>query len=274
MHGFVKSPNGIAAPKPQHRPVNQTHHGVTITDDFGWLRADNWQDVMREPSVLDPAIRAHLDAENAHMETQLADTRGLQEVLFAEMKGRIKEDDCSLPTPDGAWSYYSRHVTGGQYPLVCRRPRNGGAETVLIDGNAEGRGMAYWSLGDIAHSPDHKLLAYAVDDKGSELFTIRFRDMETGRDLPDAIPDTRGGFVWARDGRTLFYVRLDASHRPLYVYRHTIGTAVSDDPLIYEEKDQGFYVGVEETQSGDFLQVVAHDHQTTEVYLIDRKSVV
>ncbi|MFM9941825.1 MAG: S9 family peptidase [Hyphomicrobiaceae bacterium] len=269
MHGFVKSPNGIAAPRPERRPLTTVRHGVTLKDDYAWLRADNWQDVMRDPAVLDPAIRAHLDAENAYMEAQLADTRALQEALFVEMKGRIKEDDSSVPTPDGAWSYYARHVTGGQYPLVCRQPRNGGAETLLIDGNKEAADKPYWSLGDTAHSPDHRLLAYAVDEKGSELFTIRFRDMATGRDLPDEIPDTRGGFVWARDGRTLFYVRLDANHRPLYVHRHTIGTESASDPLIYEEQDQGFYVGVGQTQSGRYLQVIAHDHQTSEIYLID-----
>ena len=269
MHGFVKSPNGIAAPRPARRPIVTIRHGVTLTDDYAWLRAENWQEVMRDPAVLDPAIRSHLEAENAYMEAQLSDTRQLQEVLFAEMKGRIKEDDSSVPTPDGPWSYYSRYVTGGQYPLFCRQPRLGGDESILIDGNREADGKPYWSLGDSAHSPDHRLLAYAVDDKGSELFTIRFRDMATGKDLPDEIPDTRGGFVWARDSRTLFYVRLDANHRPLYVHRHVIGTAAADDPLVYEEQDQGFYVGVGQTQSGQFLQVIAHDHQTSEIYLID-----
>ena len=269
MHGFVKSPNGIAAPKPARRPVTTRHHGTVLTDDYGWLRAVNWQDVMREPSVLDPEIRAHLDAENAYMETQLASTRGLQEALFVEMKGRIKEDDSSVPSPDGPHAYYSSYVTGGQYPRLVRQPRNGGPETMIIDGNREAEGKSYWQLGDTAHSPDHKLMAYAVDEKGSELFTVRFRDMATGRDLDDAIPDTRGGFVWARDSRTLLYVRLDANHRPLFVYRHTVGTPTESDILVYEEKDSGFYVGVGQTQSHRFLQVVAHDHQTSEVYLLD-----
>jgi oligopeptidase B len=269
MHGFVKSANAIAAPIAPRRPVTSTWHGVTLTDDYAWLRADNWQDVMRDPAVLDTEIRAHLEAENAYTEAQLADTRALQDTLFAEMKGRIKEDDSSVPSPDGPFEYYVGYVTGGQYPRLMRRPRGGKDETVILDGNAEAEGQAYWQLGDTAHSPDHKLMAYAVDDKGSELFTIRFRDMATGRDLPDAIPDTRGGMVWARDGRTLFYVRLDESHRPLFVYRHTVGTPTDSDVMVYEEKDAGFYVGVGQTQSGDLLQVIAHDHQTSEIYLID-----
>ncbi|NJO22943.1 MAG: S9 family peptidase [Sphingomonadales bacterium] len=269
MHGFVKSPNAIVAPMAPRRPATTTHHGVDLNDDYAWLRASNWQDVMRDPALLDPEIRAHLDAENAHTAAQLANTLDLQEVLFAEMKGRIKEDDSSVPSPDGPFEYYASYVTGGQYPRLARRPRGGTVETILLDGNIEAEGKPYWQLGGGAHSDDHTLMAYAVDEKGSELFTIRFRDLETGIDLPDAIPDTRGSLVWARDNRTLFYVRLDANHRPLYVYRHVVGTPVEDDVLVYEEKDTGFYVGVGQTQSGRFIQIDAHDHQTNEVYLIE-----
>ena len=277
MHGFVKSPKAIAAPVARRRPQSSVHHGVEMVDDYAWLRAVNWQDVMRDPAALDAEIRAYLDAENAYTDAQLAGTRGLQETLFAEMKGRIKEDDSSVPAPDGAYAYFTSYITGGQYPRVGRRPKARSAatagtspgETIIIDGNREGEGKPYWQLGDTAHSPDHRLMAYAVDEKGSELFTIRFRDMATGHDLADAIPDTRDGFVWAADSRTLFYVRLDINQRPLTVLRHTVGTPAADDVLVYEEQDPGFYVGVSQTQSGRFLQVVAHDHQTTEVYLID-----
>ena len=252
------------------RPVVTTHHGVTLTDDYAWLRAANWQDVMRDPTVLDPAIRAHLEAENAWTQAALGDTKALQEQLFAEMKGRIKEDDQSVPTPDGPWAYNSRYITGGQYPLIVRTPRNGGAEQILIDGNKEAEGQAYWQLGASSHSPDHRWLAYAVDDKGSELFTVRVRDLETGQDLPDAIPDTRGG-EWADDS-VLFYVRLDDNHRPLQVWRHIRGTDAATDVLVYDETDIGFYVGVGKTQSGRFVTIEVHDHQTSEVHLIDTKA--
>lgn len=262
------------APSAERRPVTQVRHGVTLVDDYAWLRAGNWQDVMRDPGVLDPAIRAHLTAENAYTDAALGDTKPLQDILFAEMKGRIKEDDSSVPAPDGPWEYGISYVTGGQYPRVVRRPRGGSAdmETVLIDGNREAEGKAYWGIADTAHSHDHRLFAYAVDEKGSELYTIRLRDTATGRDLEDAIPDTRGSIVWARDGKTLFYVRLDDSHRPLFVYAHVVGTPVAEDRLIYEEKDPGFYVGVGATQSGRWVQVIAHDHQTSEIYLIDAES--
>jgi oligopeptidase B len=256
------------APRATKRPLSQTWHGKTLVDDYGWLRAENWQDVMRDPTVLDSEIRAHLEAENAYMDAALADTRPLQDRLFAEMKGRIKEDDSSVPSPDGPWAYYTSFVTGGQYPRVMRQKRDGGGDTMLLDGNAEADGQAYWQLGSAGHSPNHKLLAYAVDDKGSELFTLRFRDLAIGLDLPDAIPDTRS-VVWAEDSQTVFYVRLDDNHRPLSVWRHVLGTQTSADILIYEEKDVGFYVGLSKTQSGRFICIDVHDHQTTEVRIID-----
>ncbi|RTL68179.1 MAG: S9 family peptidase [Hyphomicrobiales bacterium] len=264
-----KASGGPAAPIAAKRPSTSVHHGIELVDDYAWLRADNWQEVMRDPSVLDPEIRAYLEAENAHTEAALAGTRGLQDTLFAEMKARIKEDDNTVPAPDGPFEYYTSYITGGQYPRICRRPRGGGAEQIMLDGNLEADGKAYWQLGDAAHSPDHRYLAYSVDDKGSELFTIRVRDLATGQDLPDAIHDTRGSAVWGNDSKTIFYVRLDDNQRPLFVHRHDLGTAGDADPLIYEEKDPGFYVGVGQTQSGRFITIEAHDHQTTEIYLID-----
>jgi oligopeptidase B len=269
MHGPVRPRLSIEPPVARRQPRLSRYHGVELRDEYAWLRADNWQDVMRDPSALAPAIRAHLEAENAYTEAMLADTAELQAQLFAEMKGRIKEDDSSVPAPHGDWEYYLRYVVGGQYPCICRQPRGGGQEQILLDGNQEALGKAYWQLGATAHGDDHKLLAYAVDDKGSELFTIRVRNLATGRDLPDAIPDTRGQIVWARDGRTLFYVRLDEHHRPMFVYRHTIGTPVEQDVLVYQEPDVGFYVDVGRTLSGKFIVIDAHDHQTSECHLID-----
>jgi oligopeptidase B len=265
-HAFVKPPRAA------RRPNVTTWHDVELVDDYAWLKAENWQDVMREPTALDPEIRAYLDAENAYCEAQLSETRTLQEDLFREMRGRLKEDDSSVPAPDGPFAYYSSFVAGGQYPLVRRCARSGEAETVLLDGNVEAEGKPYWDLGGFQHSPDHRLLAYASDDKGSELYTIRVRDLATGQDLPDSIPDTRGGVVWANDSKTLFYVRLDEHHRPLLVYRHVVGTPVEDDVLVYAEKDIGFYVAISSTQSAKFVLIDAHDHQTSETQLIDADS--
>ena len=269
MHGLNRPVTRQLPPVAERRPLFSVQHGLELVDEYAWLRAPNWQDVMRDPSVLDPQIRAYLDAENAYTKAALDDTSALQTTLFAEMKARIKEDDSSVPAPDGPFEYFVSYVTGGQYPRLNRRPRGGGPEQVIIDGNREAEGKPYWQMGAAAHSPDHRYLAYAVDDKGSELFTIRIRDMATGQDLPDSIPDTRSAVVWARDNRTLFYVRLDDNHRPLFVYRHQLGTPTSEDTLVYEEKDIGFYVGVGQTQSGRFITIDAHDHQTNDAYLID-----
>lgn len=259
-------------PRAQKKPHSFTRHGATISDDYAWLRAGNWQQVMREPATLDPEIRDYLEAENDHTQKTLAGTEALQATLFEEMKARIKEDDSSVPSPDGIWAYYSRYVTGGQYPLFCRCPRGGASgdpgEVILLDGNKESEGHAYWQLGALSHSPDHKLIAYAVDTAGSEFYTLRFRDIETGRDLPDVIASV-GGMVWAKDSQTIFYIRLDDNHRPLYVHRHRLGTAATDDELVYQEADTAFYVHLGETQSGDYLLMDISDHETSEVHLLD-----
>jgi oligopeptidase B len=259
----------ITPPTARKSPVTVSHHGISVTDDYGWLRAADWQNVMRDPNLLEPDIRAHLEAENAYTSAMLADTVPLQAALFAEMKARIKEDDSSVPQPDGAFEYYSTTITGGQYSRVCRRPRGGGAETILLDGDKEAAGKSFWSLGSLAHSPDHKLLAYGVDDKGSELYSVRIRDLATGQDLPDVIADTRGALVWAKDSATLFYVRLDDNHRPVSVHRHVVGTPASADVEVYKEADTSFFVGLGHTQSNKFILIDIHDHQTSECWLID-----
>jgi len=269
MDGSAAGNTVTEAPSAARKPSRTTHHGITVEDDYAWLRAANWQEVMRDPSLLDAEIRAYLEAENAYTDAALADTKGLQETLFAEMKARLKEDDSTVPSPDGPFDYYSSYVTGGQYPLLCRRKRGGGEESVLLDGNAEAKDKTYWSLGGTAHSPDHLLYAYSTDDKGSELYTVRIRDLTTGQDLPDMIADTRSSLVWANDSKTLFYVRVDDNHRPKYVCAHVLGQPVESDRVVYEEQDAGFFVGLGQTQSAKFILIDANDHETSEIYLVD-----
>lgn len=253
--------------------TSQTIHDVAVTDDYAWLRAGNWQQVMRDPKCLAGDIRAYLEAENDFTENQLSETQALQDALYAELRGRIKENDATVPADDGPYAYYADFVEGGQYPRLMRRQRGGTGEgNVLLDGNAEARGKTYWDLGATSHSPDHKLLAYATDEKGSELYTIRFRDLNTGQDLPDTIPDTRGDLEWTNDSKSVIYTKVDANHRPLFVHKHTLGTPVESDKLLYEEKDTGFYVGVDKTLSQKFIVIDAHDHQTSEVYLLDAEN--
>ena len=265
------TPAAMLPPSAKRQPVVSTRHGVPLTDDYAWLRAANWQEVMRKPTTLAADIRAYLEAENAYTTDKLADTAELQNDLFKEMKGRLKEDDRQVPQPHGPFEYFPRFVKGGQYAQLCRIPRGGSAEEaeVLLDGNAEAAGKDYWDLGATAHSPDHKLLAYATDDKGSELYTIRVRDLATGRDLADEIPETHGAICWASDTRTFFYIKSDDHQRPLFVYRHVLGSPASADVLVYEETDSGFFVGLSQTQSQKFITIDIHDHETSEVRLID-----
>ncbi|MDP2731587.1 MAG: S9 family peptidase, partial [Hoeflea sp.] len=135
-----------AAPVAEKRPVTDIRHGVSRTDDYAWMRDDAWQEMFQDPSILDPAIRAHLEAENAYQQAAMADTEALQKTLFAEMRGRIKEDDSSVPAPDGPWLYGVRYVTGGEQPKHFRIPRKGGDEQMLLDGDLEAEGKAYFRL--------------------------------------------------------------------------------------------------------------------------------
>jgi len=267
--GSLAQPVAAHPPVAETTPSSYTRHGVTIDDDYAWLRDANWQEVMRRPEVLAPNIRAYLEAENAYTEAMMADTRELQDTLFAEMKGRIKEDDSGVPTPDGPWAYSHRYVTGGEHPKLVREPRAGGAEQVLLDGDAMAQGLAYWDLTNYTHSNDHKLLAYTVDDTGSEYCTIRVRDLATGKDLPDRIDNTGSSLVWSADSKSFLYNVLDDNHRSLKLYRHVLGSPVEADELVYAEADKGLFVGAGETQSRRFLALRVGDHTLTEYRLID-----
>ena len=256
-------------PRAERHPKTSTWHGVTLTDDYAWLRADNWREVMRDPTVLDPKIRAYLTEENDYTKAAFAHTEALQQTLFAEMKGRIKEDDSTVPSPDGALAYYVRYREGGQHPIVCRQPREGGAEQVMLDGDALAAGKAYFQLGGMEHSPDHRLLAWSADDKGSEIDTLQVRDLGSGEDLSDIVPEISGSPVWAADSSAFYYVRLDEYHRPSRIFRHRLGTPASDDALVYEEQDSRFFVSLGRTQSGRFADISVHDHETSESWLVD-----
>lgn len=240
-------------------------------DAYAWLRDPDWQRVMRNPEALDPAIRAYLEAENAYCAAVLAPTQALQQVLYQEMKARLKEDEATVPARDGEWTYYRRFAPGGQHPVYCRRRVADGAdEEILFDGDRAASGTPFFRVAEAAHSPDHRLFAWAVDTNGSEYHTIMFRDLATGEQLPDRLTDCRGDFVWANDGRTLFYTVLDEHHRPCRIMRHVVGTPAADDTLVYEEPDPGFYLVVNRSESRRFIVISSHDHaDTAEVHLVD-----
>ncbi|MFG1302908.1 S9 family peptidase [Xanthobacter autotrophicus] len=256
-------------PRAPRRPSERIVHGVALTEDYAWLRAENWRAVMRDPSVLDADIRTYLEAENAFAEAYFAPMGEAKTALVAEMRGRIKEDDSSVPAPDGPFAYFSRHREGGQHPLYCRKPLPDGPEAILLDGDKEADGKAYFHFGHWRHTRDHARLAFAADTSGSELYAIRVRDLTSGADLPDVIEETTGDLLWSADGSVLYYIRRDAEHRPSKVFRHVLGTDPATDTLIYEEPDKGFFVSLGETQSHRYGLIACGDHDTSEVHLLD-----
>ncbi len=256
------------APEAKKTAFTDTRHGITREDEYAWLRADNWQEVFQDPSKLDTDIRAYLEAENEFQKSAMADTEVLQKDLFAEMRGRIKEDDSSVPSPDGPYAYGTSFVTGGEQPRFFRIPRDGGDEEIMLDGDKEAEGKGYFRLSGANHAPDHARMLWGYDDKGSEFFDLRVRELTDGTDHDDRLENTGGGGAWSPDSQGFYYSLLDANHRPSKVYYHALGTDQKDDILIREEGDAGFFMGVGGSKLNDFIFINVHDHQTSEYHLL------
>jgi oligopeptidase B len=253
-------------PVAQIKTVTNTVHGVTLKDDYNWLRAENWQEALREPEKLPEPIKQYLNEENAYYEKAMSDTAELQKRLIAEMRGRIKEDDVSLPVKDGAYAYRWKYVTGAEHPINIRTPRDGGDEEVLLDVNKEAEGKDYFELGTASVSPDHTMLAWSCDTSGSEYYKLNFRVIGNDKDTGAGISDV-GSVAWA-DNETLFYTVVDENHRPSKVYRHQLRTDPKDDVLVYEEKDPRFFCGVGRSRSGEYLFISAGMNDQDELRFI------
>jgi len=262
-----KSP--LTPPVAPRRPHAFTTHGIEVVDDYAWLKDENWQEVLRDPSILDADIRNYLEAENAYTESLLGHTAPLQKRLVKEMRGRIKEDDSSVPSPDGVYAYLRRFREGGQHELFGRSPRDGGEAEIILDGDELAAHHEYFKFGGARHSPDHRLEAWSADTKGSEYFSIRVRDWATRKDLDDLVEETDGGVVWNADASAFFYVKLDDNHRPMQVWRHRLGTKQADDLLVFEEKDPGWFTHIHESATGRYCVIAGGDHETSEQRLVD-----
>ncbi|HEX4955093.1 MAG TPA: S9 family peptidase [Thermoanaerobaculia bacterium] len=243
-----------APPQARRVPSERTLFGHTLKDDYAWLRErDN------------PATIAHLEAENRWTEAVMAPTAELRETLYREMVGRIKETDLSAPYRRKGYFYYSRTEQGRQYPIHCRKRGSLTApEEVMLDVNVLAQGRGFTQLGEAEPSPDSRLLAYTVDFDGSEHYQLRIRDLATGKDLPDVIPEVSAGVSWATDNQNLFYVTLDAANRPFRAWRHRLGTPPSEDVEVYHEPDDAFFVRVSRTKDDRFLLVTADSSTTSE----------
>jgi len=248
-------------PVAEQRPVIHEIHGDRRLDEYAWLRDRD-----------DAAVIAHLRAENAYCDAVSAPTTALRERIYDEIAGRVQQTDETAPVPHGPWLYLSRTVEGRQYPVLCRRPRDAAAGAdvqVILDQNMLAAGHEYLRVGDAAVSPDHRRLAYTVDHDGSELYTLRIRDLDSGADLADAVERVYYSLAWSADGSTVFYTRPDEAMRPWQVWRHRLGTPAADDTLVIQEDDERFFVEVSRTRSGALIVVEIASKLTSEVWLLD-----
>ncbi len=250
----------VSPPLAPRLPSHATHHGVEREDPYAWLRDPGY------PKVADPAILAHLAAENAWFEAWAAPHAELIDTLFAELKGRVKDDDAGVPVRDGEWDYWWRFEPGGQYRVWLRRPAGGGDEQVVLSEPAEAAGRAYFRLAGISVSPDGSKAAWTADDDGSERFKLHVRDLATGIDTLVATTAI-GVAVWAADGRSLAWTEVNDAWRPFRVRLHRLGSGEPGETL-YEEADASFFVGLNRSTDRRWFLVTAADHVTSEVRLI------
>ncbi len=252
----------IKPPVAEKRPHQSIHHGITLTDDYYWLKDQGY------PKVDDPDVLAYLKAENAYFEAQMAPHQPLVETIFQEMKGRIKEDDSSVPQKDGNYIYWSKFDAGTQYKKHYRKPVAGGPDQLILDENELAKGKEYFRLGVLSISPDDRLMAYAYDDNGSERFEAHVRDLATGAELPDIIPGTLSSIVWTSDSKGFVYGLANENWRTDNAYYHRLGDDPAKAKLLYKEADIGFGVGVGLTVQEDWIVIATGDNATSEIRLV------
>ncbi len=257
------------------KPHSFTHHGITVTDDYAWLRDPGY------PTVADADVLAHLEAENAWFEARMAPHQPLVETLFQEMKGRIKEADSSVPVKDGDWLYWIEFEEGAQYKRWLRKPVGGGAAELILDEVALAEGHDYFRLGAIAVSPSGRYLAWSTDTDGSERYTIRFRRLGLGgAELDDAVAGTAGkwgdsevegtigNIVWTAAEDAVLYSLSDEHWRHRTIKLHRIGDDPAGDVVIYHDPDEAFSCGVDLSAEENWIIIQSGDHETSEVRLI------
>ena len=252
----------VQPPVAEKRPHTATYHGETISDDYHWLRDQSY------PVIDDTDILDHVKAENAYFEAQMGPQAALTETIFQEMKGRVKEDDSSVPQKDGDYIYWSTFETGGQYRKHYRKAVSGSIDELILDENALAKDKEYFRLGAAEVSPDGELLAYAYDDNGSERFELHVRDLATGAERADIIPGTLSNIVWTNDSKGVVYGLANENWRTDNAYYHRLGDDPNAAKLLYKEADIGFGVGVGVTVQEDWIIIATGDNVTSEVMLV------
>ncbi|MBN8849267.1 MULTISPECIES: S9 family peptidase [unclassified Sphingomonas] len=251
-----------APPRAATRPHSYTRHGITIEDPWAWLKDPNY------PDVTDKDVLAYLEQENAYFETVMAPLKPLTDRINAEMRGRIKEDEATVPQKDGDWLYWTAFDMGGQYRKWWRKPVAGGPDELLLDEPALAEGHEYFRLGAFAVSNDGTKLAYAIDDSGAERFEIRVKDLTTGEHLPEVIPGMLSDIVWTADDAGFLYGLANKEWRTDNARFHRLGTDPAEDVELYHEDDEGYRVAVSETSDRKWIMIATGDHVTSEVRLL------
>jgi len=239
-----------------------THHGITISDPYYWLKDPAY------PTVEDEDVLDYVKAENAWFEHRMAPQKKLTDTLFAEMKARIKEDDSTVPQKDGDWIYWSEFEEGAQYRKHFRKPVSGGDAQLMLDENALAEGHEYFRLGAASVSQNGRYLAYSTDTNGSERFTARIKDLQTGELLPDEIPETLSGLTWVAGDSMIAYGKASENWRVNNVRLHKIASDVSEDVEIFHEEDETFRVSAGLSTQEDWLVIATGDNETSEVHLV------
>ena len=259
------------APDAAQKPHTTDIHGLQLQDDYFWMRLSDEQKAAKESDAQTTEVVDYLKAENAYTKEAMAPTEGLQEKIYEEIVGRIKKDDESVPVLDKGYWYYSRYEEGKEYPYSCRKKGSmEAAEEVMLDQPSMAEGHNYLAIGGRSVSPDNNLLVYGVDTISRRQYTLYIKDLATGEVFADRIPETTGGATWANDNKTLFYTKKDPlTLRSSQVYRHVLGTDVSEDVLVYEEKDETFSCGIGKTKSEAYLMIASYATVSTEYRFLD-----
>ncbi|MDA7472078.1 S9 family peptidase [Candidatus Pelagibacter ubique] len=249
----------------------KTCHNISWEDDYSWIHQDDILEVLKDSKKLNPEVRKYLEEENSYTDFHLSDTKTIQKKLFDEIKGRIKLDDESLPFKDFDYEYWSKTTTKGNYSIKLRKKigTNNIEEIWNGDEEKEKLKVEYFGVGDLEVSFNDKYLGYSLDIKGSEYYTIYIRDINTKKLVTEKIEETSGSITFSLDDQYVFYSKLDENHRPRKIYRHKLGTKVSEDQLIFEEKSEAFTVGIGLSADDKYFFINSSDHNTSEQYYFD-----
>ena len=260
-------------PKLAKKPITKSCHGVNWKDDYAWVHQDNILEVLKDGSKLLSEVRKYLEDENNFTEKSLYDTKSLQKKLFKEIKGRIKLDDESLPFKDKKYEYWTKVTKEGDYSKKLRKKIGSDKVEIYWDGDIEAKGKKFFNTGDISVSNNDELLGYSVDEKGSEYFTIFIREISSKKIIEEPIPDTSGSITWSYDDKYFFYTKLDKFHRARKIYRHKLGSPISQDELIFEEEDEKFTCGIGTSSDEKFYFIFTSEHTTSEIYFFSKDEI-